>query len=277
MNTLLIIDYNSLFRRVMELQHITLSWNGVPTNGVYGFITQFCESVSAVNPERVIVCSDYRPYERSELFPDYKKKHKTEGLSPKVIKFNRSKVDEFINLLNIPYWKVKGLEADDLIAICCRDYHRTFDRIVVASSDSDLFQLLRYKNVFLRRKVNKKYVLYSRESFKKEFDNMSIKQFIRYLCIKGTHNAIPGIKGLGEVGAMKIARDDDMWKALLKEHHDELVLYRILIKLPFRYDLLSPRVVDKLIYPERKIIVSLSASGINMTKSMEKALSLFRR
>lgn len=273
MDTLLLIDYNSLFRRVMELSQVSLSWHGMPTNGIYGFINQFCDNVLAVDPKHVIVCSDSRPYDRNKIFPDYKKNHKQSDIPYEVGKFNRDKVDEFLNLINVCYWKEPGLEADDLIAICCRQYDDRYDRIVIASGDSDLYQLLRYNNIFLRKKVKKKHILYSRQDFKKEFNGLTIGQFIRYLSIKGTHNAVPGIKGLGEVKAMKIARDDDLYDELLRKYKDEIYLYRRLIKLPYRDDTQKFPKFTKAIYPERKIILLLSTVGINITKHIHDGLT----
>ena len=273
MKTLLLVDYNSLFRRALELSQVTLSWNDIPTNGVYGFIQQFCETVSAVEATRVIVCTDSRPYDRSKLFPEYKSKHIKSDIQHDIVKFNHSMVDEFINLLEIPYWKEKGLEADDLIAMCCNLYHNEFDRIVIASSDSDLFQLLEHPNVYLRRRIKKKNILYGREEFRKEYNYMSVEDYIRYLSTVGTHNAIPGIKGFGPVKAKEIVAYQTVWDAFYKEHRKELDLYLRLIRLPFRSNVKSFPKPIKGKFPKMKIIVSLAKSGISLTQSMEKALT----
>jgi DNA polymerase I len=275
-DTLLLVDYNSIFRRAMEVKS-SLSFKGKPTHGVYGFIQQFCEHINAVKPDFIIVCSDSKPYERSNLLPDYKKHHK-KVTDPKEIeyhRFNRDKVDELLLLLQIPVWKENGLEADDLIAICCNQFLKKFDQIVIASSDSDLFQLFKYPGVFLRKKIKEKFVLYSREHFKKDFQGITSKQYIRYLSMLGTHNAVPGIEGLGKVKAMIATKDEELYKQIYSQHKQELDLYQKMIQLPLRDTVSKFPKLKRGIYPGRKVINLLDTVGIELTQQMNNAFKTF--
>jgi 5'-3' exonuclease len=191
------------------------------------------------------------------------------------ITFNYNKVDEFLNLLNVVNWKEKGLEADDLIAHCVSEYHNKFDRIVIASADSDLIQLLKYNNIFLRKKVKNKYLLYSRKDFKELYDGMTTSQFVDFLCLTGTHNAVPGIKGLGPKKADKIVKNSVLWNGIYSKYTEEIDLYRKLIGLPFKYgQIVKIPKLKKAEYPERKITVLLATAGITMTAQMDRALSI---
>jgi 5'-3' exonuclease len=275
LDTLLLVDLNSLFIRAMEVKSdIVLTWQGKPTMGIFGFIQQLSEHINATNPDRIIICSDAKPYDRSTLFTDYKKHHKT-AIDKQAIqnyRFNRDKVDELINTLKLPYFKEVGLEADDLIAICCKKYRDDFKRIVIASGDSDLYQLFRFRGIFLRKRVKTKFVLYSRSHFKKDFQDLTIKQFIRYLSIVGTHNAVPGISKFGPVKAMKIVKDEDVYQEFYKEHKKELDLYQQLIRLPFRKATIHiSKKISKGVYPGRKVIQVLDSVGIDLTKQMNDA------
>lgn len=269
--TLLLIDYNSLFRRVLELSAVNLEYEDMPTTAIYGFIAQFCSSVNATNPNSVIVVSDKKPYIRNSLFKDYKKKHVKSEVPQEVIQFNYDKVNKFLELLNISVWMEKGLEADDLIAICCNKLYDSFEQIIIASSDSDLYQLLKYSNVFLRKKVGKKYVLYSKEHFRKEY-GMTTKQFIRYLSLKGTHNSVPGIKGIGIKGARKISLNEELWSDTYDKHKEELDLYRKLIRLPFDVPIVKFPKLTETRYSDREMIKLLSSVGIDVNRQMDIAL-----
>jgi hypothetical protein len=190
--------------------------------------------------------------------------------------FNRNKVGEFLHEIGIEVYKEPGLEADDLIAICCRLFRHHFYRIVIASGDSDLYQLFRYGNVYLRKKIAKKNVLYGYDDFKKQY-NMTTKQFIRYLCILGTHNGIPGIKGMGLKAALEIAVDDLRWEILHDHHGEELRLYQKLIRLPFRDDVSEPLLMLPHRIKERDVILMLGSVGIQFNKSMDIAFSYLGR
>jgi len=94
----------------------------------------------------VLFCFDSIPvYKRelhSRLFPElggYKGNRKTR---PVHISVQREMAVEIFDQIGIPYLKVDGYEADDLIASVVQEYSQQFDRVVIHSRDSDLFYLV---------------------------------------------------------------------------------------------------------------------------------------
>jgi hypothetical protein len=126
--------------------------------------------------------------------------------------------------------------------------------------------------VYLRKKIAKKNVLYGYDDFKKQYD-MTTKQFIRYLCVLGTHNGIPGIKGMGLKAALEVAKDDLQWEILHDKYGKELKLYQKLIRLPFRDNVPEPQLMLPGRFKERDVIIMLGSVGINYTRSMDIAFS----
>jgi len=275
-NSLLLMDFNNILYRAMELTNLSLTWKGMSTNGIFGFINQFCNCVNAIKPKYVIVCNDRKPYDRTKLFPEYKADRAIvkDEKRIKEVQFNIDKTRELLDLLNIEYWSEKGLEADDLISLTVKKYHNDFRRIVIYSGDSDLNQLLKHHNVCLRRKVKGKYILYSIVNFKEEYENISIKQYIKYLAIVGTHNSIPGISGLGPVKALKIVKDEELLNACYQEHGDKLRLYERLIKLPFRTNTVRTPELKEASCNRFKFIRFLSGLGIRPTAPMETTMRI---
>ena len=274
-DALLLVDFNNLFYKFTQLTNLSLSWNGRSTSGIYGFTTQLAEQVNAIKPEYVIVCSDSRPYIRTKLFSGYKS-GRNKDVSLELIKdnqFNREKCHEFLDMIGLPLWVEKGLEADDLISLACNKYQNKFRRIVISSNDSDLYQLLKSGNVCIRKKVKNKYILYSKKNFKEEFGGITTKQYIKYLAIKGTHNSIPGIEGYGNVKALRAVKDNVLLDDIYSKHREVLELYERIIKLPFTSGNTSIPELKKAVYNERRVMRFMIDLGIDLTKSMSTAFN----
>ena len=87
----------------------------------------------------------------------------------------------------------------------------------------------------------------------------------------GTHNAVPGIDGIGPVKAMKIVQDEELLEKMYDEHGKVLRMYERLIRLPFSNQVnKSPKLV-KAKYDERGMIKFMSTLGIDLTKPMRQA------
>lgn len=94
----------------------------------------------------LLFCFDSTPvYKRelhSKLFPEmggYKGNRKKR---PVHVSIQREMAVEMFDQIRIPYLKLDGYEADDLIASVVQEYSQQFDRISIHSRDSDLFYLV---------------------------------------------------------------------------------------------------------------------------------------
>ena len=270
MNNFLIIDFFNLLRREMGAL-APLEFNGRYTSGIYGFLRQFAKAVVEFKPTKIIVCADCPPYWRKEIFPEYKNDRKT---NPDLFfrkRFEESiqYCEEFLSLINCTFWKEKGYEADDLIASVLLE--NKYDNAYIFSNDWDIFQLLFLRdNVYV--KTNNE--LWNVEMFIATFGLETKEEVVRYLSLKGTHNNIKGIKGIGEVKAKEIATDENKWKAIYKEHKQELDNYYRLIVLPaFGEWEHEPRCIDisTIQFSERKLFNWITSIGIQYTKNMKEA------
>lgn len=91
----------------------------------------------------------------------------------------------------------KGIEADDFIyqaAVLCQQH---YDKIIIISSDKDLYQvLIKVPNAYLNDAKSRRY-----------FDELGIKPewYVHWRALQGdTSDNIPGVKGIGEVTATKL-------------------------------------------------------------------------
>lgn len=266
----LAIDLNNILYRGLHV-HKDLNSGPYQTGGLFGFINQFCHHIKTHKPDSIIVCTDSPPYIRSQLLPTYKEKAEpgsAEILNRRIAGENRIWIEELLHLMNIPVFGYKGLEADDCFGILCMEYS-ALNEIVVVSNDSDLFQLLSFKNVVLQR--NK--VAYTIENFKKDYPGVDVNHWARITSIAGNHNSVPGIRGYGMAKAIKLFYDKGKWFIFQQEHKEELDLYKKTVTIPIKWvkppQLTRPKII------ERKIISYLSSFRIAYTPGMHNALERF--
>lgn len=121
--------------------------------------------------EMVIAC-DNGNYWRKKLFPYYKairkKTIEDSNLDWKVIFEILSKIrKEIKEHFSYRVIDIDTAEADDVIAILCKEFSNTGDRILILSGDKDFIQLQKYSNVTQYDPVRKKFITGNPKEFLK--------------------------------------------------------------------------------------------------------------
>lgn len=261
---LMLLDFNNILRRSYHA-HSSLSFAGLSTGGIFGFINQLCKHVNLYRPQWVMICSDHPPYKRKEVFKAYKedrKKVKAEPGQYRDLADNRKLVLEFLELLNLPFWEEPGYEADDLMGFIVQKHRTAFDSIILVSNDDDLFQLLQYPQVSLQRGKGD---VYTKETFEAEY-KMDPEDWVMIVALQGSHNGVPGIEGVGPVKAAKIISSRQSWNKIYSDHKDELDLYMKLARLPYDTELEMPVLRQPARYRERRMSAFFTRLGITMTQ-----------
>jgi DNA polymerase-1 len=265
MNNLLLFDYNSLLFKSVAI-HKDYRFGKHYTGGIYGFINQLCKNINIFNPDYFVVCSDKPPYIRKDVYPDYKANRKKDPEIYEKIKESRFLIDEFIELTNIPFWSIEGLEADDLFAVMCKHHNDLFDKITIVSNDDDLYQLLTYNNIELwaNNLIINKHLLQEKYKISKPED------WVKITAMSGTHNNIPGLKGIGKTTAIKLYHKPDAFEKVWEDNKEILDFYYSLIKLPIKK---VEEIVElrKAKFDLRTAINYLTRLGIDIKPHMMKA------
>lgn len=195
----LLVDFNNvLYRSVFS--HSGLSHKRQFTGGIYGAIDMICRAVNRYAIDRIAICYDTKPYFRSEYFPAYKSDRRKELSEAETMKIATSKkaMREWFQMFRFPQAFAKGYEADDFIGHFARTCRNRYSQIFIFSNDSDFYQLLRPR-VFLCAKGG----LFGLKDFREKFPGLRPKDWPRCLALMGSHNGVPGIKGVGEKTAYK--------------------------------------------------------------------------
>lgn len=272
LGNLLLVDYANIFSKGWHV-HRNLTYRGVNTGGLFGFVSQVCNAVVKNEIDTVLVCHDAKPYVRLKECPTYKQ-NRTYPDDPELVKMlthNHRMCHEFIIEAGIPQWRTPGYEADDLIAAGISLHKNSSTKIVVMSSDTDLYQLFNCPTPVFFWKNNK---AYSVKDFKKEYGVSSVKDWKLIMAMTGGHNNLEKVPSVGIKTAVKIISDPEKLDEVTCRYKNVIETNLSLGKLPYdsgwkKYPV--PRLGINTI-SLRKAILSLSKSGIQLSPVMENAL-----
>ena len=199
---LIIVDVsNFIFRAFFAIRPMH-SPEGVPTNAVYGMLTMLLKLLSDQRPTHVFLACDTKGGSfRNELYSEYKanRSEPPEDLIPQFALIN-----ELIGKMNLPTFCLPNYEADDLIGSACVQWKEYFDEIFIASGDKDLMQFVGGNVKMLDTMKDK---IYSPDDVEEKM-GVRPEQIVDYLSIVGdTSDNIPGMKGIGAVGAAKLLKE----------------------------------------------------------------------
>ena len=208
----MLLDSASLwYRAYYGMPDTLLSPTGMPVNAIRGYIDMTARLISMYSPNRIVACieGDWRPSWRVDLFPAYKAnrledesdvEEEPETLTPQI-----PVLLDLLDAFGIPMVGVDDYEADDVMATFAV---REKGPIRIVTGDRDLFQL-----VDDRRDVK---VVYLAKGIS-QHDLVDISWVANRYGIPGDRYALfamfrgdpsdglPGVKGIGEVGAALIA------------------------------------------------------------------------
>lgn len=214
---LIIVDVsNFIFRAYFAIQRPMTSPAGVPTKAVYGVQSMMLKMLSEHKPTHIFLARDTKGGSfRNKIYPEYKANRSAppEDLVPQF-----PLIDRLINLMKLPTFSHDDYEADDIIGSACVQWKDQFDEIYIASGDKDLMQFVGGNIKMLDTMKDKLYTPADVE------EKMGVRpdQIVDYLSIVGdTSDNIPGMKGIGAVGAAKLLKEFGTFENIVA-HKDQL-------------------------------------------------------
>ncbi len=203
---LYIIDgYSVIYRNYFaHLSNPLTDRNGVNISAYFGFFSTLFSLMSAYKMDYLAVVMDERaPTFRKEMYPEYKANR---DKAPEDLHAQVPMIRSTLEKMHIACLSQPGFEADDIIATLSRIAYENGIETVMVTGDKDLLQLVNDHVFALRppRKGENQYRFFRSDEVKEEF-GVSPEQIVDYLSIIGDKaDNIPGIKGLGEKGALKL-------------------------------------------------------------------------
>jgi DNA polymerase I len=204
---IVIIDANALIHRSFHALPDSLrTKDGLITNAVYGFMLVFLRVVDEFHPDYLVAAFDSKGKTfRHRFFKDYKAKRIKQ---PRELYQQIPLVKKVLKSFGVPFYSMKGLEADDLVGVIAkRANHGKKIKSVIVTGDADIFQLIdNQTEVFILRRGTKDVVLYDTEAIQKRF-GLKPKQIVDLKALAGDQSDnIPGAQGVGEKTAITLLK-----------------------------------------------------------------------
>lgn len=206
----LIVDGHALLHRAWHALPPMTSPGGFEVRGAYGFTTMLLGAIKEFKPDFVAVAVDLEGGTfRNHIYKEYKA---TREKKPDELYAQIDSVREILAAMNVPVFEAKGFEADDVIGTLTKlaEEQNSSVESVILTGDQDSFQLIdKRTKVYLPRRRDGKTVmtLLDEEEFRNDF-GFDPLQLIDYKAIRGdASDNIPGVKGIGEVGATKLIQE----------------------------------------------------------------------
>lgn len=198
---LVIIDGSSLLYRVFYALPI-LSYNGIPTNAVMGFLNMLYDIYRKMDPEYVAVSFDKsKDTFRSELYKDYKSTRKP---APPELIPQFDLIREALRTLGAAVYEVAGYEGDDILGTLAAHYEEEMP-VVIVTGDRDALQLSNEQTtVYITQKGVSRMAAMTPEAIFEKYQ-ITPRQVIDMKALMGdTADNIPGVPGIGEKTALKL-------------------------------------------------------------------------
>jgi DNA polymerase-1 len=197
---LIIIDgYSFVFRAYYAMPPLTRPDDGVPVGAVYGFASMLMKLLSGMKPTHIVVVFDSgKKTYRNEIYPEYKANRPAppQDLIPQ-FPIMREVADAF----NITILEQPGFEADDIIATLVRMAKENKEKILIASSDKDLMQLVNHE-VKMYDALRMK--LIGEKEVEEKFGVAPSKMRDLLALVGDSSDNIPGLPGIGPKTAAEL-------------------------------------------------------------------------
>jgi len=209
MQTLLLIDANSLIHRCFHALPPFTGPNNQPTGALYGLTNILIKILREQKPDFIAAFFDRpEPTFRKEIFNEYKI-HRPKA--PNELVSQIIEAHNLFDVFKIKTFEIPGLEADDLIASAVKIFKEISPlKIIILTGDLDALQLVENDKIVVEttKKGISETVIYNEEAVKKRYDGLLPQQIPDYKGLVGdTSDNILGVPKIGPKTAIPLLKE----------------------------------------------------------------------
>lgn len=207
MDRIFLIDgHAQIFRMYYAfMRHPLINSKGMDTSILYGFTKMVLELIGREHPTHLAVAFDLHAETfRHKVYKEYKANRQA---APELVVEALEPLKEILGALNIPAIGMEGFEADDVIGSMARQWSGPDSDVYMVTPDKDYGQLIdnhifQYK--FPKGSATEPEIV-DREKICSYYGIKDPRSVIDILTVWGdASDNVPGVKGIGEVGAKKL-------------------------------------------------------------------------
>ena len=208
MKRLIMIDGNNLLFR----SYYATAYSGnfmknsknFPTNAIYGLVNMINKILEEEKPNYVIVAFDRGKTFRHEKYENYKGGRIE---TPDELKKQFPIAKDVISAMGLKWYDIDNYEADDIIGTFSTYCDKEDIKGTIISSDKDLLQLINEDVDVKLLKSGGESIRYNEETFEKDYGIKPINIIDLKALMGDSSDNIPGVKGIGEKGALKLLQE----------------------------------------------------------------------
>ncbi len=259
MKKILILDANSLMNRAFYGVRPLTTATGLFTNAVYGYVNILKKHLDGVNPDYAVAAFDvHAPTFRHKMYDGYKANRKP---MPEELKMQLPYIRQVTELLGFHILEREGFEADDVLGSLSLTAKQENVDCYLVTGDRDALQLVDEGITVILASTGSD-VEYTPEAIRQAY-GVSPAQLIDVKAIMGDNSDnIPGVKGIGEKGALGLIGRFGSLKEVYRNLDD-----------PF----IKPAMREKLVRDRESANLSLVLAEIHRKMPEAKELAPFRR
>jgi len=222
---IIIIDAFALIFRAYYALPPLKSPDGTVVNAVYGFTNTLLNVINNYKPDYLCIAFDEeKPTFRKEMYKEYKANREA---PPEDFKPQIPILIDLLNSLNIKMYSLPGYEADDVIgSITVQKSVDNKDTIsYILTGDLDTLQLVddNTKVITFKRGMSET-IEYDEKMVEERYAGITPKQVIDMKAMKGdASDNIPGVKGVGEKGAINLLNEFKTLENIYKNINSEKI------------------------------------------------------
>jgi len=230
MQTLLLIDANSLIHRCFHALPPFTGPNNQPTGALYGLTNILFKILREQKPNFIAAFFDRpEPTFRKEIFYEYKiQRPKT----PNELVSQIVEAHQLFKIFKIKTFEIPGFEADDLIGAATEMFKKIPDlKIVILTGDLDSLQLVKDDKVVAEtfKKGVSETVIYNEELVKQRYQGLTPSQIPDYKGLVGDpSDNIPGVPAIGPKTAIPLIKKYGNLENLLENGQLEKIYPKII-------------------------------------------------
>lgn len=217
MQTLFIIDANSLIHRAFHALPAFTSPDGKPSGALYGVASIILKIIKERKPEYITAAFDRpEPTFRDNEYKEYKA---TRAKTADELISQLIEAHNLFDLFGVRTFEIPGFEADDIIATLAHKFSSDDVKVNIFSGDLDSLQSVRGNKIVaeIPQKGISNSIIYDDVAVEKRF-HVTPKQFADYKGLVGdTSDNIPGVSGIGPKTASELINKYGSIEAMYQE------------------------------------------------------------